>query len=518
MAEVRPIRHQTDFQVVPRLYHNDKAAFGQIMMGEPEAFLARVYTQVLEGAKTSRWSKVKKYKASDFRATKTVYPGCTLVWVELPPKEDGSHVWATAYAVVIPELGQVSLYQVEQSVFGTSCIGSVDAQGGHVNHGAPGANTQQTVGLVLKLALGRDPREEPPRPEPEKPEIRWPEEPKIQWPPEPEKPKEEPKPEPKPEPTTVRWEPRSLQDELLHTVFSCSSAPVSSDLDDRARWLMEKIRYFRDGGIGEEDLYVLEKKILEFMPDFVCDNFEEYLGCLAGDLTGYCEYVESLQQSGRWDQARKLLEPMVDHIQDNDLSSGLYLRNALERAMWILEYERPFDRELISTDYSRPLLLKARCCLQDGDRWGAIALLEEATELAPCSSGVCEVSAEAKLHPEDRLDTLRWMLTLCTDKDALVRAYRRLGEIYLELERRDVAGALLALIRKLGGKAPELEKALEDAAPVEDWAAVLGSCGICVGFSDLVKEAARFLEDPRAGEIREAEVRRSLRAIRMLEL
>ena len=128
MAEVRPIRHETDFRVVPQLYHNDKAAFGQILLSDACAFLARVYTQVLEGNKTGRWAKVKKYKASDFRATKTPFPGGTLVWVDLPLKEDGSHVWATAYAVVIPEEGEAPLYQVEQSVFGTSCIGSVDPQ------------------------------------------------------------------------------------------------------------------------------------------------------------------------------------------------------------------------------------------------------------------------------------------------------------------------------------------------------------------------------------------------------
>ena len=38
MAEVRPIRHETDFRVVPQLYHNDKAAFGQIMLGDAGAF------------------------------------------------------------------------------------------------------------------------------------------------------------------------------------------------------------------------------------------------------------------------------------------------------------------------------------------------------------------------------------------------------------------------------------------------------------------------------------------------
>ena len=97
MAEVRPIRHETDFRVVPQLYHNDKAAFGQIMLGDAGAFLARVYTQVLDGTKTHRWSKTKKYKASDFHVTKTSFPGGTLVWVDLPLKEDGSHVWATAY-------------------------------------------------------------------------------------------------------------------------------------------------------------------------------------------------------------------------------------------------------------------------------------------------------------------------------------------------------------------------------------------------------------------------------------
>ena len=530
MAEVRPIRHETDFRVVPQLYHNDKEAFGQIMLGDAGAFLARVYTQVLDGTKTHRWSKTKKYKASDFHVTKTPFPGGTLVWVDLPLKEDGSHVWATAYATVIPEGGEARLYQVEQSVFGTSCIGSVDPQGNHINHGPLGTH-EETVSRVLELALGRDPRKaqepllpdpgslwpasdteipEPTEPEAEKPEPFRPE-PRIQWPEEPVIPEQEPD-------TTVRWQPMSLQDELVHTVFSCSSTPISGDLDGWARWLMDKVRYFRAGGIGEEDLYVLEKKILEFVPDFVCGHMEEYLDCLGGDLTAFCEYVQELQTADRWEEADKLLIPLVDHIHHKDLSDGLYLANALERAMWILEHERPFDKAPATTDYSRPLTLRAKSLLRGGDRWGAIALLEEAGELAPMSSAVCEVSAGAKLYPEDRLDAFRWMLTFCTDTEALIRAYKGMGEEYLELGRQDVAAALLTLIGKIGGRAPELAAKLSDAAPGEDWAVLLNDCGISLGFSELVREAARFLEDPRAGEIREPYVRRSLRAIRSLEL
>lgn len=526
MAEVRPIRHETDFRVVPQLYHNDKAAFGQILLGDACAFLARVYTQVLEGNKTGRWAKVKKYKASDFRATKTPFPGGTLVWVDLPLKEDGSHVWATAYAVVIPEEGEVRLYQVEQSVFGTSCIGSVDPQGNHINHGPLGTH-EETVSRVLELALGRDPRkapeplwpdpvlivpdpvfpvaEEPGKTEPVRPEpqIQWPEEPKL--------------PEPEPAPTVI-WQPQTPQDDLLHTVFSCNAAPAPAEQEAWARKIMGKICHFRAGGIGEEDLYVLERKIPELAPEFVCGHMEEYLECLGGDLTAPCEYVRELQKSDRWAEADKLLIPLVDHIHHKDLSDGLYLANALERAMWILEHERPFDRALATADYSLPLILRARGLLHGGDRWGAISLLEEAGELAPVSSAVWEVSAEAKLDPEDKLDAYRWMLTFCTDTEALTRAYKAMGEVYQELGRHDVAAALLALIGKIGGRAPGLAEKLSGAAPAENWAELLKSCGISLGFSQLVLEAARFLEDPRAGDIREPYVRRSLRAIRSLEL
>ena len=93
-----------------------------------------------------------------------------------------------------------------------------------------------------------------------------------------------------------------------------------------------------------------------------------------------------------------------------------------------------------------------------------------------------------------------------------------MSEVYLELGRHDVAAALLALIGKIGGRAPGLAEKLSGAAPAENWAELLKSCGISLGFSQLVLEAARFLEDPRAGDIREPYVRRSLRAIRSLEL
>ncbi|MBQ3488833.1 MAG: hypothetical protein IJA71_11165 [Clostridia bacterium] len=512
MAEVRPIRHETDFRVVPQLYHNDKTAFGQIMLGDAGAFLARIYTQVLEGNRTSRWAKIRKYKASDFRVTKTPFPGGTLVWVDLPLMEDGSHVWATAYAAVVPDQGEAQLYQVEQSVFGTSCIGSVDAQGNHVNHGPLGTQ-EETVSRILELTLGCDPRkaQEPAVPVPE---FRWPEPeeaPQIQLP-------EEPKlPEPEPE-TTVSWQPQSLQDDLLHTVFSCNTAPAPTEQEAWARRIMDKIRRFRAGGIGEEDLRVLEKRLPELAPDFVRGHLEEYLDCLDGDPTAFCEYLEELQKAGRWEEADRLLIPLVDHIHDKKLSEGLYLANALERAMWILEFERPFDKPLASVDCCRPLILRAKSLLHGGDRWSAVSLLEEAGELAPVSSAVCEASAEAKLYPEDKLEAYRWMLTFCTDRESLARAYRAMGETYLELGREDVAAALLVLVGELGGRAPGLAGKLSGTVPADDWAGLLRSCGISVGFSELVREAARFLEDPRAGEIREVSVRRALRAIHALEL
>lgn len=440
MAEVRPIRHETDFRVVPQLYHNDKAAFGQILLGDACAFLARIYTQVLEGNKTSRWAKVKKYKASDFRATKTPFPGGTLVWVDLPLKEDGSHVWAVAYAVVIPEDGEVRLYQVEQSVFGTSCIGSVDPQGDHINHGPLGTH-EETVGRILELALGRDPRKAP---------------------------------EPlRPDPAILVPDPVFLvPDPVL---------PVPEEPEEQ-------------------------------------ETAAEDAGAPEGDLTALCEQIRQLQAAGNWEEADKRLSPLMDRIRSEGLTDGMYLANDLERAMWILEHARPFDRALAAEDYSLPLILRARSLLHGGDRWGAISLLEEAGELAPFSSAVWEAYAETKLHPEDKLDAYRWMLNVCTDTEALTRAYKGMGEAYLELGRPDVAGALLALIGKIGGRAPGLAEKLSGAAPAEDREELLKNCGICVGFSDTVREAARFLEDPRAGEIRDPYVCSALRSIRSLEL
>lgn len=149
MADKNSNLYLLHFQLIPALYHKDKDAFMIAFGLAPDEFLANIYTEVYQQIKPKRfWQRKKVYPKEEFKAYKKLYPdGIMVSYVTLPEMEDGSHVYCTAYALVMAS-EETSFYTIEKSVFGTTCIGTVDENGNHINLGHAGNSPEENMEIL----------------------------------------------------------------------------------------------------------------------------------------------------------------------------------------------------------------------------------------------------------------------------------------------------------------------------------------------------------------------------------
>ena len=156
MPENMPIRYQIDFHMIPSLFYENKDGFRTHLLMAPEHTLADVYTNAyrkLQGGTPGLCFIT--FRPVDFLVQKRSYAGdCQLVYISVPKpaEDDGSHVYCEAFALV-SICDSISLYTIEKSVFGTSCIGSVDRTGSHHNLGSAGKSTKENVEMLCKHFL-----------------------------------------------------------------------------------------------------------------------------------------------------------------------------------------------------------------------------------------------------------------------------------------------------------------------------------------------------------------------------
>lgn len=270
MTQKPIIRYKLDFQLLPILFHTDKKEFSKVFMEFPAELLAEMYTQVYETAFSGQPGQMPRiFSESDFSVRRKTYPGgAKICLVLLPPLtgEDGSHVYCTAYAMAVSG-NFIQLYTIEKSVFGTTCIGTVDKDGNHINLGDAGKTVEENLTRIARM-LGEEPAES----------VNMGNDADM-------------------DKDTVNIS--GVQDlikELQQTIDSCASPPLVGKPEDNARWLMGRIRYFREMGIPEDALYILDMRIMKYMPDFVAGNFPEFLKFLNYDFTSITMAMEELME------------------------------------------------------------------------------------------------------------------------------------------------------------------------------------------------------------------------------
>ena len=160
MKEKHTALYLIHFHLIPDIYHKDKDAFMMAFGLAPDQFLANIYTEVWNKLTPKRfWQRKKVYSKDNFKAYKKLYPDGTMIsYVTLPEMEDDSDVSCKAYALLMADKGS-KLYTIEKNAFGTTCIGTVNENGDHINLGNAGSSVEENMEILHNFEMGK---KEPP--------------------------------------------------------------------------------------------------------------------------------------------------------------------------------------------------------------------------------------------------------------------------------------------------------------------------------------------------------------------
>lgn len=326
----------------------------------------------------------------------------------------------------------------------------------------------------------------------------------------------------------------SVMAELTRTIDSCSSAPVTKDLEGRARWLMGRVEYFREKGVPERKLYILEFRILQYMPDFVVRNFNQFYAFLREDISSIYIAVEYHLGRGNFAAAKKIADPLARLLEKNKaalIDNHHCHQNSFELAMYTLETQKKLETPSTKDNYTAFLVSYARILQNTKDDSEDRFLMREsrkylrwAQSLSPQNASVwLYLGASYNEDEQIQLNCYQKALHYCYLKDdpyGLAAVYKHLAIFYWFRDRSDVTAALRELVVQLGDNALELVLLLKkhpstDRSPFRK---VLQKQGIQIGFSDFVKETAVFLSN-REGKLRDhSEIQEIINTVQTLRL
>lgn len=163
MADKRQVRAEIDFRLIPKLFYMNKDAFSMTFLNAPQRFLAQIYNDFYKRVTSTFFQRAKYFSEKDFSVEIKTFPSnIKIVYVSLPPIEDRSPVFCTAYALVVCHK-DTSFYTIEDSVLGTTCIGTIDEDGNHINYGPAGSSPKENMDILYQMCAKTQPEEMPQR-------------------------------------------------------------------------------------------------------------------------------------------------------------------------------------------------------------------------------------------------------------------------------------------------------------------------------------------------------------------
>ena len=465
-----PIRHELDFVLLPKLFYEDTKAFSKCFLLNTREMLAQIYNDVYKVVDKGK-PRPRTFAAEDFCAQwKPFGEGGQICYVTAPapPADDGSHVYCTAYALVVTK-ALTRLYTVEKGFMGTTCIGYMDEAGNHVNLGDAGNTAEENISRIISFHM----------------------------------PAGTAGPERKNSTAAANAPSREILRELMQTMSSCASRPVMGKPADNANWLMGRVRYFRENGIPEEQLYALEMRIVQYMPEYVAGNFQYFLDFLQEDFTAITMGLEKLLEAKQYSDAEKVAIPGALYLYKNKarLYDGHHcFQDAFEATMYTLEKGGEPSTPHTRCNYTAFLVVYARILCGMGFSRGVGEILEQALELSPQNAAVWLGLGDASEHDrEKQLKYYQKALNYCYRKDGpygLTEIYRHMAECCRQMGQTETACALRDFIVQLGANPGALATQLPAGKrPCTD---VMGEQGIQIGFSRLVFFAVMMLQAPES--------------------
>lgn len=294
--------------------------------------------------------------------------------------------------------------------------------------------------------------------------------------------------------------------ELRRTIASCSCAPLSTDLDDRARWLMGRVESFRKKGVPEEELSILKFRILQFMPDFAGRNFEEFFAFLREDITPIRDAMAYHRNHGDLRAAKVIAAPLAQYLEKNKavlLDGHRCFQNAFEATMHSIESGDNPSLPDTRDNYTAFLTAYAKILLEAKPSDHALCqkYLEWALEISPENAEAWLYLAETE-DGQMQLDLCQKALHYCYRKDGpggLTAIYEQMAQCYQKKRKPETAAALREFLSVLNGKTEPGGKRSCQAA--------LEKRGIQAGFGRLAFFTAMLFRDPSMQEQMNDEIR-----------
>lgn len=155
------VRYNLEFRILPAYVQRDPGAFlEQCLKNPPKYFfeLFHTYYKTIPD-QASILPELKAFTRKDFSSEEWIYSdGTHILYIQLPQIRGGAHVYCTAYAFAFDSIrsrDSIRFFTVEESVFGTSCIGTMTDQGGHLNLGDGGADQDENIRELYRITTDR---------------------------------------------------------------------------------------------------------------------------------------------------------------------------------------------------------------------------------------------------------------------------------------------------------------------------------------------------------------------------
>ncbi len=131
-----------------------------------------------------------------------------------------------------------------------------------------------------------------------------------------------------------------IYNEYFTTLMSCSSRPINGTDASNAKFLIEKILYFRKNGIPNDMLYKLASKIIIFCTEYYENNFEDYLAIMNKSLIPAAMAIEEIGTDSP-EQTVRISAPIIKYIkkiaETENLAECVCTENAFEIIMCSIE-------------------------------------------------------------------------------------------------------------------------------------------------------------------------------------
>lgn len=147
-------RYQLDFVQMPQ---NANPQFIQNCLTQKERFLCEIFNSYYSGINPLFYpDHPKSFREDEFTLTNTQISATGFIlYITLPVEHDGSLIYCSAYAFsyerTLLDIKNVRFFTIEQSDMGTACIGSITANGGHINYGQPAGSVEGDLTLIRKI-------------------------------------------------------------------------------------------------------------------------------------------------------------------------------------------------------------------------------------------------------------------------------------------------------------------------------------------------------------------------------